>query len=115
MLRPSSQRSYADFIRLHIRPKLGNVPLNKLTTNDFQQFFNWVRKNGRTLHRESKDGGLSDNMVRNYHSICRRALEKAVADRLIIKNPVEGCKAPPIRRKEMQLLTREELKAAHPS
>ena len=109
MLRPSSQRSYEDFIRLYIRPKLGSVPLNKLTTNDFQQFFNWMRKDGRTLHRESRGGGLSDNMVRNCHSLCRRALEKAVADRLIVKNPIEGCKAPPIRRKEMQLLTREEL------
>lgn len=52
MLRPSSQRSYEDFIRLYIRPKLGSVPLNKLTMNDLQQFFNWMRKDGRTLHRE---------------------------------------------------------------
>ena len=29
MLRPSSRRSYEDFIRLYIRPKLGSVPLNK--------------------------------------------------------------------------------------
>ena len=109
MLCPSSQRSYEDFIRLYIRPKLGSVPLNKLTTNELQQFFNWMRKDGRTLHRESRGGGLSDNMVRNCHSLCRRALEKAVSDRLIVKNPIEGCKAPPIRREEMQLLTREEL------
>ena len=109
MLRPSSQRSYEDFIRLYIRPKLGSVPLNKLTMNDLQQFFNWMRKDGRTLHRESRGGGLSDNMVRNCHSLCRRALEKAVAERLIVKNPIEGCKAPPIRRKEMHLLSREEL------
>ena len=109
MLRPSSQRSYEDFIRLYIRPKLGSVPLNKLTMNDLQQFFHWMRKDGRTLHRETRGGGLSDNMVRNCHSLCRRALEKAVAERLIVKNPIEECKAPPIRRKEMQLLTREEL------
>ncbi|MEY8262557.1 phage integrase SAM-like domain-containing protein, partial [Oscillospiraceae bacterium 50-60] len=109
MLRPSSQRSYEDFIRLYIRPKLGSVPLNKLTMNDLQQFFNWMRKDGRTLHRESRGGGLSDNMVRNCHSLCRRALEKAVAERLIVKNPIEECKAPPIRRKEMHLLSREGL------
>ena len=109
MLRPSSQRSYEDFIRLYIRPKLGSVPLNKLTMNDLQRFFNWMRKDGRTLHRETRGGGLSDNMVRNCHSLCRRALEKAVAERLIVKNPIEECKAPPIRRKEMHLLSREEL------
>ena len=109
MLRPSSRRSYEDFIRLYICPQLGSVPLNKLTMNDLQRFFNWMRKDGRTLHRETRGGGLSDNMVRNCHSLCRRALEKAVAERLIVKNPIEECKAPPIRRKEMQLLTREEL------
>ena len=109
MLRPNSQRSYEDFIRLYIRPKLGSVPLNRLTMNDLQRFFNWMRKDGRTLHRETRGGGLSDNMVRNCHSLCRRALEKAVAERLIVKNPIEECKAPPIRRKEMHLLSREEL------
>ena len=109
MLRPSSRRSYEDFIRLYICPQLGSVPLNKLTMNDLQRFFHWMRKDGRTLHRETRGGGLSDNMVRNCHSLCRRALEKAVAERLIVKNPIEECKAPPIRRKEMQLLTREEL------
>ena len=72
-------------------------------------FTPWGQVDGRTLHRESRGGGLSDNMVRNCHSLCRRALEKAVSDRLIVKNPIEGCKAPPIRREEMQLLTREEL------
>jgi len=109
MLRPSSQRSYEDFIWLYICPKLGSVPLNRLTMNDLQRFFNWMRKDGRTLHRETRGGGLSDNMVRNCHSLCRRALEKAVAERLIVKNPIEECKAPPIRRKEMHLLSREEL------
>ena len=105
----SSAFSYNFILALtYIRPKLGSVPLNKLTTNELQQFFNWMKKDGRTLHRESRGGGLSDNMVRNCHSLCRRALEKAVSDRLIVKNPIEGCKAPPIRREEMQLLTREE-------
>lgn len=109
MLRPSSQRSYEDFIRLYICSQLGSVPLNKLTMNDLQQFFHWMRRDGRTLHRETRGGGLSDNMVRNCHSLCRRALEKAVAERLIVKSPIEECKASPIKRKEMQLLTREEL------
>ncbi len=92
-----------------LRPQLGSVPLNKVTMNDLQQLFSRVRKEGRTLHKKSRGGGLSDNMARNCHSLCHRALEKAVAERLIVKNPIEECKVPPIRRKEMQLLIREEL------
>ena len=48
-------------------------------------------------------------MLQKCHTLYRRALEKAAADGLIIQNPAEGCKLPSIKRKEMQLLTREEL------
>ena len=109
MLRPSSQRSYEGFIRLYIRPKLGHIPLNKLTTNDLQQFYTWMKKDGRDRNRESKGAGLSDNMLLNCHSLCRRALEKAVAEGLIPQNPALGCKLTPGRRKEMQVLSREEM------
>ena len=109
MLRPSSQRSYEGFIRLYIHPKLGEIPLNKLTTNDLQQFYAWMKKDGRDRNRESKGAGLSDNMLQNCHSLCRRALEKAVAEGLILQNPALGCKLTPGRRKEMQVLSREEM------
>ena len=108
-LRPNSQRSYEGYIRRYILPKLGSIPLNKLTVNDLQQFFNWMKKDGRSEYRESKGEGLSDSMIRNCHSFCRRALEQAAAERLIVQNPAEGCKLPSVRRQEMQILSREEL------
>ena len=108
-LRPSSQRAYEGYIRLYILPKMGNIPLNKLTANDLQQFFNWMKKDGRNEYRESRGEGLSDSMIRNCHSLCRRILEQAVTERLIVQNPAEGCKLPPARRTEMQILSREEL------
>lgn len=108
-LRLNSQRSYEGFIRLYILPKLGDIPLNKLTANDIQQFISWMKRDGRSEYRESKGEGLSDNMIRNCHSLCRRALEQAVTEKLIPQNTAEGCKLPSVRRKEMQLLTREEL------
>ena len=88
---------------------MGSIPLNKLTANDLQQFFNWMKKDGRNEYRESRGEGLSDSMIRNCHSLCRRILEQAVTDRLIVQNPAEGCKLPPARRTEMQILSREEL------
>ena len=41
--------------------------------------------------------------------MCRKALEKAVADGIIRINPAIGCKLPPKKAKEMQVLTREEM------
>ena len=48
-------------------------------------------------------------MVRACHMNCRSALEKAVQEGLIRMNPAVGCKLPPKKAREMQVLTREEI------
>ena len=108
-VRPNTRTGYENNIRLYIRPKLGGIPLNKLTANDLQQFINWMKKDGRSEYRESRGEGLSDNTIRHCYGLCHRALEKAVAEKLISQNPAKECKLPPARRMEMRLLSREEL------
>ena len=100
-VRPSTQRIYVGYIRLYIRPRLGLIPLNKLTANDLQQLFTWMKTDG------GAESGLADSQVVNCHSLCHRALEKAVADRLIARNPADGCKLPALKREEMKILSRE--------
>jgi len=108
-IRPTTQATYESRIRLHIIPEIGHIPLNKLTQNDLQQFYGRVKKNGRKSHTELYGEGLSDRMVRMCHATCRSALEKAVQDGLIRVNPAIGCKLPPKKAREMQVLTRDEL------
>ena len=43
------------------------------------------------------------------HATCRTALEKAKQDGLIRTNPAVGCKLPPKKAREMQVLDRDEL------
>jgi integrase len=43
------------------------------------------------------------------HSLCYRALEKAVSEKLIAHDPAVGCKLPPIKRNEMKILSRESM------
>jgi len=108
-IRPTTQATYESRIRLHIIPEIGDIPLNKLTQNDLQQFYGRLKKNGRKVHTEKNGEGLSDRMVRMCHATCRSALEKAVQDGLIRVNSAIGCKLPPKKAREMQVLTREEL------
>ena len=108
-IRPTTQLGYESRIRLHIVPEIGNIPLNKLTQNDLQQFYARLKKNGRKSLTERFGEGLSDRMVRMCHATCRTALEKAVQDGLIRTNPAIGCKLPPKRAREMQVLDRDEL------
>ena len=97
-IRTSTQSGYEDRIRLHIKPELGEIPLNRLTQNDLQQFYARLKKSGRKTRTECYGEGLSDRMVRMCHATCRSALQRAVQDGLIRTNPAEGCKLPPKKR-----------------
>ena len=106
--RPGTRRIYEGYLRLYIRPGLGHIPLNRLTAKDMQRFFAWLKAEGRA---DQSDGetGLADSQLRNIHSLCWRALEKAVSGNLIPQNPASGCKLPPARKGEMNLLSRESM------
>lgn len=106
---PRTQEGYADRIYKHIIPELGQIPLNKLTQNDLQQFYARLKTSGRLIRVEQFGPGLSDRMVRVCHASCRSALEKAVQEGLIRTNPAIGCKLPPKKSREMQVLTQEEM------
>ena len=106
--RPGTRRIYEGYLRLYIRPGLGHIPLNRLTAKDMQRFFAWLKTEGRA---DQSDGetGLADSQLRNIHSLCWWALEKAVSGNLIPQNPASGCKLPPARKGEMNLLSRESM------
>ena len=108
-LRPTTQACYEGRIYTHIIPQIGQIPLNKLTQNELQQFYARLKKSGRKKHVEKFGEGLSDRMVRSCHTTCRTALEKAVTEGLIRTNPAVGCKLPPKKAKEMQVLTPAEI------
>lgn len=108
-LRKSTQSCYEGRIYTHIIPNLGKFPLNKLSQNDLQQFYANLKKNGRKIHTDIYGTGLSDRMVKSIHTACRTSLEKAVSEGLIKNNPAVGCKLPPKRGMEMQVLSQPEI------
>ena len=108
-LRPTTQKAYENGIYRHLIPALGAIPLEKLTTHDLQQFYAQLKADGRIQDRDRYGCGLSDRTVRNIHAICRAALDQAAAEHLILRNPAEGCRLPPKKAREMQVLSLEEL------
>ena len=103
-IRPRTQRTYEGYIRLYIKPKLGGIPLNKLTTNDIQQFCAWMKSDDHM-----GGGSIADSQIRNCFSLCHRALEKARAEHLILRDPTNECKLSPVRYEEMKILSRESM------
>ena len=108
-IRPTTEANYEAKIYQHIIPELGKIPLNQLSQKDLQQFYARMKTGGRLIRTEQFGKGLSDSMVRGLHATCRSALEKAVQEGLLRTNPAVGCKLPPKRGREMQVLGREEL------
>ena len=108
-IKPKTQADYENRIYQHIIPELGHIPLTQLTPSDFQQFYHRLKQGGRLLRVEQYGPGLSDRMVKSCHVTCRMALDKAVADRLLLKNPAATCKAPATHPREMSVLTGEEI------
>ena len=88
---------------------MADVPLNKLTTSDLQQFFNNMKKSGHIKDADLKGSEMADRSLRSCCAVCRMALDRAVRDGLIHSNPALGCKLPPLKGKEMKVLTREEI------
>ena len=108
-LRPNTQMSYERRIYQHIIPNLGLIPLNKLTTGDIQQFHTGLKHNGRLLRQEQYGEGLSGQTVRGIHTTFHAALDKAVSEKIIPKNPSDFCRLPSAKAREMQVLSPEEI------
>jgi len=108
-LRPNTQMSYERRIYQHIVPALGSTQLDKLTTNDIQQFYTKLKQGGRLLRAELYGKGLSDQTVRGIHTTLHAALDKAVSEKLLFRNPADGCRLPPAKAREMQVLSPEEI------
>ena len=106
---PKTQTDYENRIYQHIIPEIGQIPLVKLTSGDLQQFYIRLKQGGRLLQPERYGPGLSDRMVKTCHVTCCTALDKAVSQGLLLKNPAAACKAPATHPKEMQVLTQEEM------
>ena len=48
-IRPNTKAYYTNYIENHIIPRIGSVPLNKLTTIQIQRFYNNLQKTGREM------------------------------------------------------------------
>ena len=112
-VRPSSHKTYQGYIKNHIKPHIGNIPLTKLTTLDLQVMYQKLLTKGRVVRIESQHQpkGLSAKTVRNLNQIISSAMKLAIQQKLISGNPADGCALPRIEHKEMKTLPVDQLAA----
>ncbi len=78
---PSSYQTYRGYIDNHIKPNIGNIPLEKLTTMELQKLYRKLLTSGRVerIEAEKQPKGLSAKTVRNINQVISSAMDLAVA------------------------------------
>ena len=103
-----TQQTYWYRIYMQIIPKIGDTPLNQVTTGTLEKFYSELKKRGN-LDDADGEKGLADSTVRSIHAHCLAALEKAKNDGLIRQNPADFCRLPPKKNPEVAVLTPAEM------
>ena len=110
-LAPSTFDSYRRNIELHVLPRIGGVPLQKLAAEDLDRLYAELSTDGR---RDGKPGGLAPKSVRIVHAILHKALSDARRKGTLTRNVAEVADPPKRRsakRPEMKVWSPEELHA----
>lgn len=106
-VRIGTWESYETYIRVHIKPTLGSIPLKDLRPMHLQNLYNEKLVSGRV-----KTGGkLSPKTVGYIHVVIHMALEQAVKENLVTNNVARLVKKPKQTKHEICPLTVEQMKA----
>ncbi len=98
-VRPRTYERYEAIIRLHLVPKLGSVPLQKLTGQHLERLYTGLR--------ESK---LSSTTVDAVHNMLHTALDRAVRLGLIARNVSKLVSPPRKEHQEIRPLSPDEVR-----
>lgn len=96
-VKPRTYDSYESLARINIYPDLGEIKLQKLSIQDIQEVFN-----------KKYEEGLSANTIHKINIVLKSALNKAIIEGYIIKNPASFVEIAQIDKKNIKAFTPEE-------
>lgn len=108
-VRESTLDGYHRIANNYIKPYLGDKKIGSVTTADVQKMYNWLRENGRINEHFERGNSLSDSSVRGIHMMLHQAMDTAVQERIIVKNPTDGTVIPKANYAPKNILTEAQL------
>ena len=108
-IRPSTFDSYERMCDDYIKPNLGNKTIAFITANDIQKMYVKLKKEGRKNYHPTFGKSLSDSSIVRIHNMLHKAMDDAVKEHLIPKNPTAGTNPPKKKKPELQILNEEQL------
>lgn len=98
-VRPATHERYESYIRLHVAPHIGHLPLARLTPAQLQG-----------LYADRLAAGLSPMSVRHLHAVLHTALDQAERWAVVARNVADLVDAPRAPRHEMTALSPEQVR-----
>jgi integrase len=98
--RASTWERYEQVVRIHLKPRVGGIPLRKLTVAQ-------VTKLWADMDRE----GVTTGNIKKCSEVFATALEAAVTEGKIPVAPTANASKPQVHREEVEVFTREEVRA----
>ena len=89
-VRTATANRYKLIIETYTIPRIGNIKLKKLTTRHLQKLYKELLECGRIHVGKNQDKGLSTTTVHSVHLMLHCALDRAVKERLIPRDPCES-------------------------
>ena len=102
-VKPSTVSSYEATIRNHLKPGIGAIRLDALTTHDIQEFYNSLRS------PTEKRKALSSKTIKNIHGILHHALQQAMLNNYIRTNPANACVLPKVTKKKVKPMNEHQI------
>lgn len=101
-------------IEHYIKPFLGDIALQDLTTHDIDLFYSRLLKTPAIITKGKKDTGktVSTDVIKKVHDLLRSALNQAVAWEYIPSNPAEKATVPRHKVKKREVWSDTEAKHA---
>jgi integrase len=92
--------TYTGLVSGQLIPQLGSIPLTKLTASHIRAAYTRMLETGR---KDGK-GGLQPITVNKAHRLLKQALQQAVNDGRLVKNPAATVKPPRVQWEEQAAL-----------
>lgn len=111
-VREKTYRFYRQIVEDHLKPRLGHIPLQKLTPLDLQGYYRSLLARGRLDASGQPTGeALSSATVRAHHRTIHRALTQAMRWGLVTRNVADAVEPPKVEKKEFTVITPDQANA----
>lgn len=102
---PRTLDGYRSILERHLIPNLGMIPLSQVQPQHIQQYYARALSDGRTDGK----GALSSRSVLHIHRVLFQALNYAVRQGLLIRNPAQLVDPPRAKKSKMKTLIPQEV------